>query len=279
MTLENKYVPLEDMIHTIDMQRWIRVVFISCVVAQVLLIICDYYFNYLNLFNDKDMRRIWNIAREKSIPTWFSAMQTQALGITVLFIGFVQFRRISHMKTLIWILIGMFFLWIGIDDFAEIHERLGSVLERLVEKHVDRSSSFIGLFLKNPSYNWHTFMTPIFALCGFGITVFLWRAFWRAKLFVYLFLGFGCWIIAQAIDYMEGLDRVDALYKCIQETFAIKRKYGVTHTFKVVEEVLEMFGTTLLWIGFLRYFSGIADGLQIQLKNTTTPENKESLST
>ena len=277
MTLVKECVSVENEIHIIDMQRWIRIVFILCVTAQVFLIICDYIFNYLDLFNDLDMRRIWNLAREKSIPTWFSAMQTQALGMTVFFTGIVQFRRISHLKTMIWILIGMFFFWIGVDDFAEIHERLGSVLERLVENRVGENIPFIGLFLKNPSYNWHTFMTPLFALCGLGITVFLWTAFRQTKLFSYLFLGFGCWVVAQAIDYMEGLDQIESLYKGIQETLAIKRKYGVTHTFKVVEEVLEMFGTTLLWIGFLRYFAMVADGFQIQLKNTCSPGDKESL--
>ena len=198
-------------------------------------------------------------------------MQTQALSITVLFTGIVQHGRISHVKMVIWILIGLFFFWIGIDDFAEIHERLGSVLERLAEKHDGEDIFFIRLLLKNPSYNWHTFMTPIFALCGLGITVFLWRAFRQTKLFFYLFLGFGCWAVAQAIDYMEGLDQTESVYRVIQEAFAIKREYGVTHTFKVVEEVLEMFGTTLLWIGFLRYFAKITDGFQIQLKNTTSP--------
>jgi hypothetical protein len=33
----------------------------------------------------------------------------------------------------------------------------------------------------------------------------------------------------------------------------------------VIEEVLEMPGTTILWVGFLNYFSYVSDGMKFQL--------------
>jgi hypothetical protein len=252
-------------IKTIDMQKMIKIIFISCIAIQILLIVFDYIFNYLDVFDEKSIRRIWNIARENSIPTWFSSTQAQLLGVTVFLIAIVQAPYISRFKTWIWLLIGMFFLWIGIDDFAEIHEKLGGALERMAEKDDEEYGVIIGFLLKNPSYSWHTFIAPFFALCGLGIAIFLWAAFWRLNLICYLILGFGCWIIAQGIDFTEGLDDIDRFYEWVQESLNIEHKYGVSHTFKVVEEVLEMFGTTLLWIGFLYYFANISNGLQIKM--------------
>lgn len=255
----------ETEVKTIHLQRWINIIFISCIVIQIVLILGDYIFNYLNIFEDISIRRIWNIAREQSLPTWFSATQTQALGVTVILIALVQTATLSRLKLGTWVLIGLFFLWIGIDDAAEIHEKLGGALKRMATKNTDEPSWFVGLLLKNPSFAWHTFMAPLFALCGLGIVIFLWMSFWRLKLTRYLVLGFGCWTIAQGLDFIEGLKNIDDFYDSIKAYFSIERKYGVTHTFKAIEEVLEMFGTTLLWVGFLRYFAEVSHGQQIRL--------------
>jgi len=255
---------VEEKMQTIDMQKLIKIIFIVCIATQIVLIIFDYIFNYLDVFDEKSIRRIWNIARENSIPTWFSSTQAQLLGVTVFLIALVQAPHISRFKMGMWIFVGLFFLWIGIDDFAEIHEKLGGALERMAKKDDDQGI-IIEFLLKNPSFPWHTLIAPIFALCGLMITVFLWTTFWQLKLTRYLILGFGCWIIAQGIDFIEGLEKVDEYYKMIQERFEIEEKYAVSHTFKVVEEVLEMFGTTLLWIGFLHYFTRVSHGIQIKL--------------
>ncbi|MBE9563389.1 MAG: hypothetical protein IMF12_11070 [Proteobacteria bacterium] len=258
----------EENIRVVNMQQWIKVIFISCILAQIFLIVCDYIFNYENIFEDKSIRRIWNIARENSIPTWFASMQAQALGITVFLIATVQSRYISRLKLWTWILIGMFFLWIGIDDMAEIHEKLGGALERMANKDDTEWGGPIGLLLKNPSFAWHTFIAPFFALCGLLIAIFLWTVFWKLNLTRYLVLGFGCWIIAQGIDFTEGLDNIDDYYISIKESLDLERKYGVSHTFKVVEEELEMLGTTLLWVGFLHYLANITNGMQIRIKSS-----------
>ena len=255
----------EDNIKEINMQKWIKIVFTFCLFSEFTLVALDYIFNYMDVLGDKQFRRIWNVARENSIPTWFSSIQAQLLGVTVLLIAAVQKHRISAFKTVGWILIGLFFLFIGIDDFAAIHEKLGGVLERMAKSGNSEQGDVVGLLLQNPSFSWHTFIAPIFALCGLAIALFLWMEFWKLNLFRYLFLGFGCWIVAQSLDFVEGLDEVDTYYKLVQDYFEIERAYFVSHTFKVVEEFLEMLGTTLLWIGFLSYFAYVADGLKFKL--------------
>ncbi len=91
------------------------------------------------------------------------------------------------------VLIGLFFIFIGIDDGAAIHEKLGGALERMAAKKSE-------------------------------------------------------------------------------EQGAIEDKYFVTHTFKVVEEVLEMLGTTLLWVGFMHYVAAAADGVKLKLFSCPAPE-------
>lgn len=267
---------------TVRLDYWIPIIFAYCIAAQLFLVLCDYLFNYLNLFHDKNIRRIWDIAREKSFPTWFSAMQAHALAMTVFLIALVQSRHITRFNKYMWVLIGLFFLWIGIDDAAAIHERLGTALEHMAEEYSGKGAFLLHQFLRNPSYNWHTFMMPIFAFCGLIITVFLWKNFRRFNLFRYVFLGFGCWAISQCLDYIEGLNvedfpHIESFYRGVQKTFAIQRKSGITHLLRVVEEVLEMFGTTLLWIGFLKYFARIAHGLKIHLLGIKMSDSKEDV--
>lgn len=260
--MTNDIIPGKD--HTVDMDRLIRAIFIGSLVIIVFLIIADYVFNYVDVLDEQSFRRIWNIARERSLPTWFSSIQAQLLGVTVMLIAWVQAGEISRVKTIIWLLIGLFFLWIGIDDFAEIHEKLGGVLERLAAR--GENSAVTEIMLQNPSFSWHTFIAPFFALCGLGILLFLWLSFWRLRLVHFLILGFGCWAVAQGLDFIEGLDDVDIFYDEAKNMLGIQRKYGVTHLFKVVEEVLEMLGTTLLWVGFLHYFAHVSNGHSFTLK-------------
>ncbi len=270
-----------DAMRLIRLDYWIPVIFAYCIAAELFLILCDYLFNYLNILNSKNIQRIWDIAREKSFPTWFSSIQAHALSMTVFLIAAVQWHRSNRFSRYMWVLIGLFFLWIGIDDFAEIHERLGTALEDMARKYSGKGASLLSFFLKNPSYDWHTFMVPVFALFGVGITAFLWTKFRRFHLFRYLFFGFACWFISQGLDYIEGLyvediPQIESFYMKAKRVLAIDQEYGVTHLFKVVEEVLEMFGTTLLWIGFLKYFAEVAHGLKIHLRGIKLPESNEN---
>lgn len=237
----------------IDSRLIIRRIFITCVLIQLALLICNWVFNYMDVFDEINMRRIWNIAREQSIPTWFSSIQTQLLGATVLFIAAVESRSPPRWKTIAWVLTGLFFIWLGIDDYAEIHEKLGGVLERKLG--ADDTA------WESASFSWHTVIAPFYALCCLAIAAFAAAAFWRRGLLMYLVFGFGLWAVAQGIDFIEGLDEVEDLYDWLQQTLGVERRYGVTHAMKVTEEMMEMFGTTLLWVGFLHYLGQAADGL------------------
>lgn len=248
----------------IDLRVVIRRLFLACLLFQVFLVLADYVFNYLDVFDERAIRRIWNIAREQSIPSWFSSILAQLLGATVLLIAILERHARRFSVTLAWILAGLFFFWIGIDDYAEIHERLGGALERLAGIDDDGSDDAVRF---NPSFSWHTFIAPVYALFSLGILALVGLSFWRRRLLPYLVIGFGCWAVAQGIDFVEGLDTAEQLYDWGQDTFGVERRYGVTHTVKVVEEILEMLGTTFLWIGFLHYLAGVLDGRAVRFSN------------
>ncbi|MEE4216854.1 MAG: hypothetical protein V2I48_04545 [Xanthomonadales bacterium] len=249
----------------IDLFRVTRIIIISCLVFIFLLVVCDYVFNYLDVLEDLSFRRIWNVARENSIPTWFSSMLAHLLAVTVFAIAAVQRKIIPAWKTAAWVLIGLFFLWIGIDDFAEIHEKLGGVLVRMAQQGENTAAT--EFLLQNPSFSWHTFIAPVFALCGLFILGFLWMTFWRQHLLHFLIMGFGCWAVAQGLDFLEGLDNIVDLYAWVQDTLSVEDEYAISHSFKAVEETLEMLGTALLWAGFLYYLAHVSDGLEFRLEN------------
>jgi hypothetical protein len=121
------------------------------------------------------------------------------------------------------------------------------------------------LLLLNPSYSWHSVIAPLYAACGLGILAFLWAAFRRLRVARFLILGFGCWAAAAGLDFIEGLESADRFYDWVQDSLAAgQRRYLVTHTFKVFEEVLEMLGTTLLWVGFLNYLAHVLKGHRLK---------------
>ena len=79
----------ESKLRTVELQYWIQVILRTCIAMQILFILADYFINYKNVFNAVDLRDIWNIAREMSIPTWFASLQAQLLAGTVFLIAIV----------------------------------------------------------------------------------------------------------------------------------------------------------------------------------------------
>lgn len=248
----------------VDFQSLIPRIFFTCVAIQVFLIVADFVFNYLDVMDELKVRRIWNIAREQSIPTWFSSIQTHLLAVTVFLVALAERHHVSKRRYSAWLAISAFFLWIGIDDFAAIHERMGIVLEEWVWEGSD--ITIAGIEVVNPSYAWHTLIAPVFVVCGIAITLFLWQKFRQHNLLKYLVIGFGLWVVSQGIDFLEGMEVIDDYYAAVQALWDIDDEYFVSHLMKVVEEEMEMLGTTYLWVGFLYYLANAVRGWQFQVE-------------
>ena len=109
---------------------------------------------------------------------------------------------------------------------------------------------------------------PIFGAAGIFMLVFLLKEL-RSEFSTYLVVaGLACFVVAVGIDFIEGLDENHKmnLYSYLERTndwdaFAARR-FGETpytamrHFGKSVEEFLEMFGMTLIWVALLRHLGG-----------------------
>ena len=235
----------------INSQQWIKTIFIACICIEIILVIFDLVFNYLDVLDELYIRRIWNVAREQSIPTWFASTQTQLLGVTVLVCGFVQQKQIPSWQFFSWLFFGLFFLWVGIDDAAEIHEKLGTAIDNKFGQNIESDA------LITQSYSWQLYIAPIFSIIGLFLVAFFGKLFYEQGLFWYLFFGLGCWVVSQMLDFTEGLEQIETVYADIGTMINASDDYLVPHTSKLIEEYLEMLGTTLLWVGYLKYLANL----------------------
>ncbi len=205
--------------------------------VTILLFVIDIasYFDFIstNKFFYEFYDEYINITYETNIPTMFSFLISFFTGVTSLLI-FKENKKFG------WIIVGIFFIYLGIDDALQIHEYLGSYLG--------------DIFLENGfiSYYWQVFFMPFFALVGLYIFFFLLFTFREKeciKCIIAIFIGFGCYALAVGLDYYEGLDP-DFSYILDQTDYFSYR--DITHILRAIEEAIEMFGATLILSAILK---------------------------
>ena len=192
------------------------------------------YFDYIstNKFFYEFYDEYLNITYETNIPTMFSFLISFFTGVSALLI-YKEDKRFG------WIVVGLFFIYLGLDDALQIHEYLGSY--------------FGDIFLKNGfiSYYWQVFFMPFFALVGLYIFYFLVSTFKKEdcyKCIIAIFIGFGCYALAVGLDYYEGLE---PNFNYIMDRTDYFSYRDITHVLRAVEEAIEMFGATLIFSAIL----------------------------
>lgn len=190
-----------------------------------------------------------NITREDSLGTWFSSTQTLFVGIILMLIAYAVYK-LKYKKSTVWgwAILAFFFTYMGIDDAIVFHERVGSAMKREFVSYFQSSQYTSGGGGWFPSYSWQLFFGPFFTAMGIFILVFLWKQLKHERLFHYVFFALGCYVIAVAMDFVEGLKH-HPYY--ILADFLSCREATVFHLSKLIEELFEMFGTTLFLIAFL----------------------------
>lgn len=220
-------------IDTVDVETnaWARRILIGAIVAEFVLLVLDYVFNFFDVANDVSIRRIFNIAREQSVPTFFASIQALAVGLTGLALWRLQRRQTN--KGGGWLVVAVFWIYVAFDDNAEIHERVGSALER--------ASEGTGLVSNFPSFAWQIFLAPLLAAGLAAAVVVVWRHASKGRLLLLVCLG--CFAVAQGFDFLEG---IDGLFEQWATNVSLA-DYTVSHGFRATEEMLEMLGTTAFW--------------------------------
>lgn len=226
----------------------------ACLVIEVALVVLDLVFNVLDITGDRSIRRIFNIAREQSLPTWFASMQAVMVGAVALFAAWLS--RSGRVRWG-WIAVGLFFIYVGADDASEIHERVGSALGRAAE---EGGSTWKETF---PTFAWQLFVAPLLAAGLLSSVVFSWFQSTAVVAKRWIFIAVVCFGVSQGLDFLEGIDSLESTYKSLAERWDV-RVYVVTHTLKVVEEWLEMVGTTGFLAAFLSIAGGLAEGRSVR---------------
>jgi hypothetical protein len=251
---------------------WLVVVWVAIPIA---LLLFDYHVNYAGVHVAGAIRRLANLAREDSLANLLAVIQVILLSLTLWAVYWTS-RRVGESKWRRrgWLVVALLFSYIAIDDGARMHERVGSGAELVLEAWASSSGAELMDFF--PSYAWQVVYLPIFAALGLFALYFFWKELRPKHSRTLIVLGIGCFVVAVGLDFLEGLDARHVLnpYTWITENFDIEEwtrhrfhsePYStLRHFSKAIEEVIEMLGTTAIWIAVLRHWMQSADELRIR---------------
>ena len=106
----------------IDHKAISRKVLLACLFIEISILLLDLLLNYFQLIQSASLQKIFNVAHEQSLGTWFSVVQAAAAGIILL--GLHQLTRTRQWRTWGWLLLALFFLYISIDDLYHLKRTL-----------------------------------------------------------------------------------------------------------------------------------------------------------
>lgn len=254
-------------------RRVLLFVFLFCGLAELTFFLLDWHINYGRVAA-APIRNLLNTTREDGLASWFGVTQTAFVALTlwVVFLT-VRAREYTRWVVLGWLLLALLFSYMAFDDGSAFHERMGSTFKLAQKSATKTGSGVLSIF---PSYPWQVLFLPLFAAAGLFMLVFLWLQF--KTLFPRLLLlgGIGCFVFAVGLDFVEGLEEdhplnlnamigdIPFVIDYAADRFDRKGYTAVRHFQKSLEETMEMFGMTLLWLSFLHYWMGIATEFRIR---------------
>ena len=259
---------------TLDSEALARRVLIFCIVSEVLFVLLDYHINFGEWTDIGAMRRLFNIAREDSLASWFATTQTLLAGLTLGLVCLAT-RRQPGMgwKATAWLVLASFFIYMAVDDGAQLHERLGSTVDAMRED-LGASLDFF------PSYSWQLIFLPFFGSLGLFMLVFLWRELGSPSSRVLLLTAIAFQVFAVGLDFLEGLepDHPWNLYAAISDRYDLEpwteSRFGespydtLDHFSRSIEEALEMAAISFLWFLFLRHLRIVPGHLKIRFSTS-----------
>ncbi len=234
---------------------------------ELFIVFMDVCINHYEWCSVGSIRRMVNITREDSLSNWFSSIQAIAVG-SVIWLTAIGVRKqmlgsCYKRKFYGWAGIGTFFIYIGIDDAIKFHERMGTAFHVILFDDDTSNDGVLGtIYDAFPSYTWQLVFGPFFMAIGIFIIWFLWKALEPRRLWCWFLVGISFYAMAVGLDYVEGLDSEQ--YEGIAAFFSTE-EYRIEHLSKTLEEFLEMFGTTIFLIVFLKNISRLSQEWNITL--------------
>ncbi len=199
----------------------------------------------------RKLGKIIDITSEGNLPTLFSSLLAIMAGVTSYTISkeydFIRSRK----NKVSWLLIAVFFIYLGVDDSSQIHESIATALTDNLQ-NTNSGSWFSTSFLSFESYYWQLLYLPVFSVFGLYMLAYLRKEFYESKIFMTFVMGIACYIVAVILDYIDG---VPAYYDLlINDSFSFSE---LQHTARALEEYLEMVGNSLILIAFLSHTSNL----------------------
>ena len=235
-----------------------KAVFFSLLGIEGLLVLLDATIYYGEWTSFTVIRALCNLTREDSLATWFASTQSLLISLVLLLV-FLRIKAENVWRGRGWALLALFFVYMAVDDSARIHERIAAAIQVVT----DRKGAALGEpLLGYPSYTWHLVYAPFLGAMFMFILLFLWKELKISTLRLLLVVSLSCYAIAIGIDFIEGTkDGFNVLAK----TLSLNVK-GVSHFTRVLEEFLEMFGTTVLLVCLLNHSARISPVFSIKFK-------------
>ncbi len=258
----------------------IRRVFWCFLGIELLIVFLDVFVNHYQWCSVGSIRRMLNITREDSLSNWFSSIQLIMAGSVLWLIAFAVRKQMQDYKKKFycWAGIGSFFIYMGIDDAIKFHERIGTAFKTLVSRSAETSGPGILNSAHNafPSYSWQMIFGPFFMAMGIFMLWFLWKELLSQKLRDLLLVAICLYVLAVGLDFVEGFPRtgkhrgqeISKPYEGIASFFSTE-DFRIRHMSKVLEEFLEMFGTTIFLTVFLKYLFRLSHEWKINIVEKT----------
>ena len=191
----------------------------------------------------KGLRLLLSVDQEMSLPTWWSSATLAGLGVLTWFVG--QGRESeSRIERLAWAMLAFGFVFLSIDEFCMLHERIGGLVP------VD------GLF---KHARWIILWLPLGGMVGSFVLWKLWRT--SKQTVIGLILGAAVFLSgAVGVELLNTVMRRQAEYQAdaqaldATQTAKSQDKTGKRNLPYVagtaVEELLEMLGV-VIWFGVM----------------------------
>ena len=262
----------------VDAARLARAVLGFCLLAEFAFVVLDYHINYGKWTETGALRRMFNIAREDSLASWFAVTQTLLIALT-LWLVYAILRRSDYPRWRVtgWLVLAVFFTYMAVDDGAQIHERLGTAFKTASVA----AGNSLGFF---PSYTWQLLFLPLFAALGFFTLVFSWLELREGSLRTLLAAALCLLAVAVGLDFVEGLDDDHPwnAFTWLVEHYDIdpwtRARFGssdfntLRHFSKSIEEAVEMAANSFLWFLFLRHLPSVTGGVSLRFRRERASE-------
>ncbi len=256
-----------------DVKKRIKHLFYILVAINISLVLSDFVFNFLKVLPHSRLRAMVNMAKESSIANWYSTSIMLLIGLVALALAHKERIKDSVKTFYSWMLFGCFFIFLSMDDGAEIHERVSTSFKSLFKEGED-AGGFIGfvysIFEAFPSYAWQLTFLPIFGAIGLYMLVFSFKQIEQKAPRRWLIYGLTCLVVAVGIDFIEGILK----YGEIPWDDLPLKKYTITHNTRVLEEFLEVLGSIWILRSFLGHYWGSAKSITFQCTAAESSEHQ-----